>query len=79
MNINGKIKLLALLDISVYCVGFEITCLLVYWFYQGISPTRQGQTSIAKFEENIRFAQTGRRDMKYELEKSDPISGRKIA
>jgi hypothetical protein len=55
MNINGKIKLLALLDIFVKCVGFEITCLFVYWLYQGISPTRQGQTSEAKHEESIRL------------------------
>lgn len=77
MNINGKIKLLELLDISVYCVGLEITCLFVYFLYQWISPTCQGQISQAKLEENIRFVQTRQRAMKYELEKCDTNSGRK--
>lgn len=77
MNINGNIKLLELLDISVYCVGLEISCLFVYLLYRWISPTCQGQTSQAKLEENIRFVQTRQRAMKCELEKSNTNSGRK--
>jgi hypothetical protein len=53
ININGKLKLLALSDISVHWAGFDTT-VFVYCFYHGIPPAREGQTSIAKLEENIR-------------------------